>query len=87
MPKSPARHGALWSRQDFATIRKLVRAGMPARKIAKALGRTLASLYMKASNEGISLAAAKSRLLRGRHELKERLEKYYGGLGAAALTS
>ena len=36
---------------------------------------------------GISLAAAKSRLLRGRHELKERLEKYCGGLGAATLTA
>jgi len=36
---------------------------------------------------GISLAAAKSRLLRGRHELKERMEKYCRGLGAAALTA
>jgi RNA polymerase sigma-70 factor (ECF subfamily) len=36
---------------------------------------------------GISLAAAKSRLLRARHELKSRLEKYCGGMGAATLTT
>jgi len=62
MPKSPPRHGAPWTRQDFATIRKLVREGTPARKIAKTLRRTLASLYMKASIEGISLAAPKQRV-------------------------
>ena len=62
MPKSPTRHGAQWTGQDFATIRKLLRAGTPARKIAKILGRTLASLYMKASIEGISLAAPKHRV-------------------------
>lgn len=36
---------------------------------------------------GISLAAAKSRLLRGRHELRHRLEKYCGRMGAATLTA
>jgi len=36
---------------------------------------------------GISLAAAKSRLLRARHELKSRLEKYCGELGPATLTA
>ena len=36
---------------------------------------------------GISLAAAKSRLLRGRHELKSRLEKCCGPAGPAALTA
>jgi RNA polymerase sigma-70 factor (ECF subfamily) len=34
---------------------------------------------------GISVAAAKSRLLRARHELRTRLEKYCGRLGAATL--
>ena len=61
MAKSPISHGSRWSRTDIATIRKLVREGTPARKIARTLGRTLASLYMKASNEGISLAAPKRR--------------------------
>ena len=61
MAKSPSSHGSRWSRTDIATIRKLVREGTPARKIARTLGRTLASLYMKASNEGISLAAPKRR--------------------------
>ena len=36
---------------------------------------------------GISLAAAKSRLLRARHELRSRLEKYCGRVGAATLTA
>jgi hypothetical protein len=54
-------HGSPWTRQDFATIRKLVRDGIPTRRIAKALGRTLASLYERASNEGISLTGPKRR--------------------------
>jgi len=36
---------------------------------------------------GISLAAAKSRLLRARHELRSRLEKYCGRMGPASLTA
>ena len=61
MAKPPTSHGSPWTRQDFAMIRKLVREGIPTRKIAKALGRTLASLYIRASNEGISLARPKRR--------------------------
>ena len=38
-----------------------------------------------AESLGISLAAAKSRLLRARQELKERLKKHQGPLGAATL--
>jgi len=57
MSKALTSHGSRWTREDFATIRKLVREGTPARKIARTLGRTLASLYMRASHEGISLAA------------------------------
>jgi hypothetical protein len=38
MAKPPTSHGSRWARQDFAKIRKLVRAGTPARKIAQALG-------------------------------------------------
>jgi hypothetical protein len=62
MPKPLTSHGSPWTRHDLATIRKLVREGVPTRNIAKALGRTLASLYMRASNEGISLAQAKRRI-------------------------
>uniref|UniRef100_Q026G5 RNA polymerase, sigma-24 subunit, ECF subfamily n=1 Tax=Solibacter usitatus (strain Ellin6076) TaxID=234267 RepID=Q026G5_SOLUE len=36
---------------------------------------------------GISLAAAKSRLLRAKHELRVRLEKYCGGMGPAGVTA
>jgi hypothetical protein len=61
MRKALTSHGSPWTRQDFATVRMLVREGTPARKIARALGRTLPSLYVKASNEGISLAAPKRR--------------------------
>jgi RNA polymerase sigma-70 factor (ECF subfamily) len=38
-----------------------------------------------ASRLGISVAAAKSRLLRARQELRERLEKHQGRMGAATL--
>jgi hypothetical protein len=61
MAKPLASHGSRWTRQDFAMIRKLVREGTPTRKIAKALGRTLASLYIRASIQGISLARPKRR--------------------------
>jgi RNA polymerase sigma-70 factor, ECF subfamily len=40
-----------------------------------------------ASQLGISVAAAKSRLLRARVELRERLKKHCGRLGAATLTA
>jgi hypothetical protein len=62
MAKTPSNHGSRWNRHDFTVIRKLVREGMPSPKIANALGRTLASLYMKASIEGISLGPQKQRL-------------------------
>ena len=58
MAKPPTSHGSPWTRQDFAMIRKLVREGIPTRKIAKALGRTLAALYMRASNEGVIVSSA-----------------------------
>ena len=61
MPKPPASHGAPWTRRDFATIRKLVREGTPTRKIAKVLGRSLGSLYVVASKEGISFGGPKRR--------------------------
>jgi RNA polymerase sigma-70 factor, ECF subfamily len=38
-----------------------------------------------AARLGISVAAAKSRLLRARHELRSRLEKYCGRMGPATL--
>ena len=40
-----------------------------------------------ASQLGISIAAAKSRLLRARLELRERMRKHCGQLGAASLTA
>jgi hypothetical protein len=61
MAKPSSSHGSPWTRQDFAMIRKLVRESIPTRNIAKALGRTLASLYERASKEGISLLGPKRR--------------------------
>jgi hypothetical protein len=61
MAKPLASRGSPWTRQDFAMVRKLLSEGSSTRKIAKALGRALASLYMKASTEGVSLAAPKRR--------------------------
>ena len=62
MAKTPSNHGSRWNRHDFTVIRKLVREGIPSPKIANALGRTLASLYMKASSEAISLQPQRQRL-------------------------
>jgi hypothetical protein len=44
-----------WTEQDMKQIKRMVRQGLPAKAIAKKLGRTLGALYVKASGEGVSL--------------------------------
>ena len=61
MAKRPTSHGALWTRKDSVLIRKLVREGNPALKIAKIMGRTLGALYMRASLERIPLSSRSRR--------------------------
>jgi hypothetical protein len=44
-----------WSLEEVSQLRKLVRQNTPAHIIARKLGRTIDSVYVKASREGISL--------------------------------
>ena len=44
-----------WTQQDMKQVKQMVRQGLPAKAIAKKLGRTLGALYVKASGQGISL--------------------------------
>jgi len=68
-------------RREIARIPPLLRQALVLREVRQ--------LPMPAVAEelGISLAAAKSRLLRARHELRARMEKYCGQMGAATLTA
>ena len=54
--KAPSNYGAVWTRKDFAAIRRLVRTGATGKTIAEAIGRSVVALYQKASIEGISLS-------------------------------
>lgn len=45
----------LWTTQDIKQLKQMIRQKVPTKTIARKLGRTLAALYMKASQKGISL--------------------------------
>jgi hypothetical protein len=45
----------LWTTQDIKQLRQMIRLKVPTKTIARKLGRTLAALYMKASQKRISL--------------------------------
>ena len=45
----------LWTTQDIKQLKQMIRQKVPTKAIARKLGRTLAALYMKASQKGISL--------------------------------
>jgi hypothetical protein len=45
----------LWSLEEVSELRKLARQNTPAHIIARKLGRSIDSVYVKASREGISL--------------------------------
>jgi hypothetical protein len=45
----------LWTAQDIKQLKQMNRRKAPTKTIAKTLHRTLAALYMKASQQGISL--------------------------------
>ena len=45
----------LWTAQDIKQLKQMNRRKMPTKTIAKRLHRTPAALYMKASQQGISL--------------------------------
>jgi len=56
MARKPGNHAASWTAKDFATLKKLVRQGMPAKTMARELGRTESAVRQKAFMEGIRLA-------------------------------
>jgi hypothetical protein len=45
----------LWTAQDLKQLKQMIRQKVPTKTIARKLGRTLAALYMKASQQRISL--------------------------------
>jgi RNA polymerase sigma-70 factor (ECF subfamily) len=68
-------------RREIARIPPMLRRALVLRDVEEL------PMPQVAGELGISLAAAKSRLLRARQELKARLDKYCGGMGAATLTA
>ena len=61
MPKSTRNAGKLWTRQELKQLRAFAKANMPTRVMSVRMGRTLAAIYKKASEEGISLKPVKRR--------------------------
>ena len=55
MAKTPKNHGKSWTKSDDAQLRKLARENTPTRVMGLKLGRTEASVYSHASQEGVSL--------------------------------
>ncbi len=68
-------------RREIARIPPLLRHALVLREVNQL------PMPEVAETLGISIAATKSRLLRARHELRSRLEKYCGHMGAATLTA
>jgi RNA polymerase sigma-70 factor (ECF subfamily) len=68
-------------RQEISRIPPLLRNALVLRDVNQM------AMPEVAGELGISLAAAKSRLLRARQELRTRLEKYCGPMGPATLTA
>lgn len=68
-------------RREIARIPPLLRHALELRELKEL------PMPEVAAQLGISLCAAKSRLLRARQELRLRLEKYAGGMGGANLTA
>jgi hypothetical protein len=53
--KANRNSGKPWTTQDIRSIRKMVKEHTPTRVMSMTLGRTEAAIYVKASQEGISL--------------------------------
>ena len=64
-----------WCGREIARIPPLLRHALVLREVKQL------PMPKVAEELGISIAAAKSRLLRARHELRNRLEKYCGQMG------
>jgi hypothetical protein len=62
--RRPARDGAGWTAQELKTLRSLAKAGTPAGRVAKRLGRTAAAVQQKAMRAGVSFRAASKSAVR-----------------------
>ena len=58
---TPKKHHDVWSKEDIALLRKLVRENTPTRIIALKLRRTEAAIYAKASELNLSLKPVNQR--------------------------
>lgn len=58
---TPQKHHDLWTKEDIALLRRLVRENTPTRVIALKLRRTEAAIYAKAAELGISLKPTNQR--------------------------
>ena len=56
MAKSTRNSGKSWTPKDVQQLRQMAKGNTPTRVIGFKLGRTEASIYGKASSEGISLS-------------------------------
>lgn len=66
MTKSKRKTLRRWTAEDIRTLKKMAKEKKPGRVIAKTLKRTLAALYMKASQEGIPLKSPRTPVRRKR---------------------
>ncbi len=64
MAKAPSNHGQAWTSADLKKLRQLAREATPTRVVAAKLGRTTASVAVKASSEGISFKGTGRRAAR-----------------------
>lgn len=60
MRRTPANAGKPWTRDEVAALRRLADGVHSAQDVARELGRTAASVALKASDERISLRTRKS---------------------------
>jgi hypothetical protein len=59
--KANRNSGKPWTAEDLRAIKRMVREDTPTRVMSTTLGRTEAAIYVKASQEGISLRRASNR--------------------------
>jgi hypothetical protein len=52
MAKTPKNHGEDWTRRDLSELKRLAKQNTPTRVVALKLGRSIESIYQKASIEG-----------------------------------
>lgn len=75
MPKVARNTRQPWRASDMRLIRQLLKQGMSTRAIADQLGRSVSSLYQRASLEGLSLRIPKKTSRRSAAPSRERTSR------------